>query len=63
MKASKDKLSRIFCLSRDTTSQFQNTFPLRFRAIHIINESYIFNLVFSLIKPFLSETIRSRVRV
>eukprot|EP00095_Tigriopus_kingsejongensis_P000607 maker-scaffold95_size379157-snap-gene-2.40 protein:Tk00607 transcript:maker-scaffold95_size379157-snap-gene-2.40-mRNA-1 annotation:"hypothetical protein CAPTEDRAFT_176851" len=40
----------------------QNTFPLRFREIHIINESYLFDMVFALIKPFLSETIRSRIR-
>ena len=47
---------------RSVANVIQNTFPLRFREIHIVNESYLFDLVFALIKPFLSETIRSRVR-
>ena len=42
-------------------SLFQNSFPMRFREIHIINESSLFHIVFSLIRPFLSERIRSRV--
>jgi len=47
---------------RSVAAVIQNTFPLRFREIHVINESYLFDIVFALIKPFLSETIRSRVR-
>lgn len=40
----------------------KDTFPLRFREIHIIHESMFFHVVFALIKPFLSDTIKSRVR-
>ena len=47
---------------RSVANIIQNTFPLRFREIHIINESYLFDMAFALIKPFLSEVIRSRVR-
>ncbi len=46
---------------RSVASVIQNTFPLRFREIHIINESYLFDVIYALIRPFLSETIRSRV--
>ena len=44
-----------------TSIFFQNTFPLRFREIHILNESYLFDIVYTLTKPFLSERIRNRV--
>ncbi|TRY72381.1 hypothetical protein TCAL_04745 [Tigriopus californicus] len=47
---------------RSVANIIQNTFPLRFREIHIVNESYLFDIVFALIKPFLSETIRSRIK-
>lgn len=40
----------------------QNSFPLRFREIHIVNESYLFDIIFALIKPFLTEKIRNRIR-
>ena len=46
---------------KSVASIIQNAFPLRFREIHIVRESYLFDLVFQLIKPFLSEVIRSRV--
>ena len=40
----------------------QNSFPIRFREIHIVNESYLFDMTFALVKPFLSEKIRTRIR-
>jgi retinaldehyde-binding protein 1 len=46
---------------RSVAAVIQNTFPLRFKEIHVIKESYLFDVVLALIKPFLSETIRSRV--
>lgn len=42
-------------------SSLQEVFPLRFKALHFVNEPSIFDWVFSLIKPFLSETIKGRV--
>jgi len=47
---------------KSVASIIQSTFPLRFREIHIINESYLFGIVFALIKPFLSDTIKSRIQ-
>jgi len=46
---------------RSVANVIQNAFPLRFREIHIINESYLFDFIFALIRPFLSETIKSRI--
>jgi hypothetical protein len=46
---------------RSMASLIQSTFPIRFREIHIINESYFFDFVFTLVKPFLTDKIRSRI--
>jgi len=47
---------------RNVVSLVQNSFPIRFREIHIIKESYLFDMTFALVKPFLSEKIRNRIR-
>jgi len=47
---------------KNMVSLIQSTFPLRFREIHIVNESYLFDVVFTLMKPFLTEKIRNRIR-
>ncbi|CAG2056398.1 unnamed protein product [Timema podura] len=39
----------------------QDSIPLRIKGIHIINQPYIFNMVFQLFKPFLREKLRSRI--
>lgn len=39
----------------------QDSVPLRIKAIHIVNQPKIFNLVFALFKPFLREKLRSRI--
>jgi len=46
---------------RSMAALIQSTFPIRFREIHIINESYLFDFVFTLVKPFLTDKIRSRI--
>ncbi|KAK3887464.1 hypothetical protein Pcinc_008433 [Petrolisthes cinctipes] len=46
---------------RRMISVIQEVFPLRFKALHFVNEPSIFDWVFSLIKPFLSETIKGRL--
>ncbi|KAF7991277.1 hypothetical protein HCN44_002839 [Aphidius gifuensis] len=40
---------------------FQTAFPGRLRSIDIINQPYIFNMVFAIIKPFINEKYRNRV--
>lgn len=39
----------------------QDCVPMRVKAIHIINQPKIFNVVFALFKPFLREKLRSRI--
>ncbi|CAL8074537.1 unnamed protein product [Orchesella dallaii] len=39
----------------------QNSFPCRFQEFHMINQPYVFNLLFSVVKPFLSEKIKKRI--
>lgn len=39
----------------------QDACPLRIKNIHIINQPYIFNMVFALFKPFLREKLKSRI--
>lgn len=39
----------------------QDSVPIRVKNIHIVNQPYIFNLVFKLFKPFLREKLRNRI--
>lgn len=39
----------------------QDCMPLRIKAIHIVNQPKIFNVVFALFKPFLREKLRNRI--
>ncbi|XP_030752411.1 alpha-tocopherol transfer protein-like isoform X3 [Sitophilus oryzae] len=39
----------------------QDSVPLRIKNIHIVNQPYIFKVVFALFKPFLKEKLRSRI--
>jgi len=40
----------------------QDSFPLRFQGFHFINEPFYLYTVYSIIKPFLKEKMRCRVR-
>lgn len=39
----------------------QDSVPLRIKAIHIVNQPKIFNMVFALFKPFFREKLRNRI--
>lgn len=39
----------------------QDAMPLRIKNIHIVNQPYVFNMVFALFKPFLREKLKSRI--
>ncbi|XP_072758684.1 alpha-tocopherol transfer protein-like isoform X2 [Anoplolepis gracilipes] len=39
----------------------QEAMPLRIKNLHIVNQPYVFNMVFALFKPFLREKLKSRL--
>ncbi|XP_062936165.1 alpha-tocopherol transfer protein isoform X2 [Cynocephalus volans] len=47
----------------DLDLAWRDSFPLKVRGIHLINEPVIFHAVFSMIKPFLTEKIKNRIHM
>ncbi|XP_054284633.1 clavesin-2-like isoform X2 [Macrosteles quadrilineatus] len=47
--------------ARRTVEVIQETFPLRFKGFHVINQPFYFDAVFAVLRPFLKEKIRQRI--
>lgn len=47
--------------ARKMVELVQETFPLRFKGFHVVNEPFYFDAVMAILKPFLKDKIRKRV--
>lgn len=47
--------------AKKVAALIQDCFPIRFQAIHLVNEPWIFSILLSMILPFFSEKIQSRI--
>ncbi|XP_038574868.1 alpha-tocopherol transfer protein [Micropterus salmoides] len=50
-------------LARKISSVLSESFPLKVRGIHLVNEPMFFRPVFAMIRPFLSDKIRLRIHM
>lgn len=48
-------------LAKRSADVIQDSFPMRFKAFHILHEPFYFDAILALIKPFMTEKIRNRV--
>lgn len=39
----------------------QDSFPCRFKEFHLVNQPFVFSMLFSVVKPFLNQKIRDRI--
>ncbi|XP_039279354.1 alpha-tocopherol transfer protein isoform X2 [Nilaparvata lugens] len=47
--------------AKRTVDVVQETFPLRFKGFHVVNQPFYFDAIYSVLKPFLKEKIRKRI--
>lgn len=50
-------------LAKRSAEVIQDSFPMRFKAFHILHEPFYFDAILALIKPFMSDKIRDRVSI
>lgn len=48
-------------LAKRSAEVIQDSFPMRFKAFHILHEPFYFDAILALIKPFMTEKMRKRV--
>lgn len=49
--------------AKKTVQLVQETFPLRFKGFHIINEPFYFDAIMAVLKPFLKDKMKKRVYI
>jgi hypothetical protein len=49
-------------LAKRTVEVVQEAFPMRFKSFHILHEPFYMDAILSILKPFLKDKIRRRVR-
>ncbi|KAK5646338.1 hypothetical protein RI129_004802 [Pyrocoelia pectoralis] len=49
--------------AKRTVEVVQETFPLRFKGFHIVNEPFYFDAVMAVVKPFLKDKVRKRIHL
>lgn len=47
--------------AKRTVDVVQETFPLRFKGFHVVNEPFYFDAIMAVLKPFLKDKIKKRV--
>ncbi|KAF2884160.1 hypothetical protein ILUMI_22019 [Ignelater luminosus] len=47
--------------AKRTVEVVQETFPLRFKGFHVVNEPFYFDAIMAVLKPFLKDKIRKRI--
>lgn len=50
-------------LAKRTVEVIQEAFPMRFKSFHILHEPFYFDAILAILRPFLKEKIRNRVRI
>lgn len=50
-------------LAKRTVEVVQEAFPMRFKAFHVLHEPFYFDAILAMLKPFLKDKIRKRVRL
>lgn len=48
-------------LAKRSAEVVQDSFPMRFKAFHILHEPFYFDAILALIKPFMTDKMRKRV--
>lgn len=50
-------------LAKRSAEVIQDSFPMRFKAFHILHEPFYFDAILQLIKPFMTTKMRQRVNI